>query len=290
LARVTPLFAELWRLLGDHQLSIMDTKVYLLNFGTLVLDGYMMFWGRGPSGPFRFPVYGALVEHKEGRFLFDTGYNMEWVNNHMPGIGQQTEHQTVPGQLDMIGLRPTDIDFVINSHMHVDHVGGNHFCTNACTLCHKNELEAYKRPEPWEAPGYADRNAAPTEGDEYAPVPEEPDDRVQEIFTPRSELLSGDNEIAKGIHLFETPGHTPGHYSMMVELSGRRPMLFTGDACYTKRSIEENIIANAHSDVREAHDSLQRLRDLADHHDAELFYSHDPEAWQGWKPAPAYYS
>lgn len=268
----------------------MSTKVYLLDFGTLVLDGYMMFWGRGPSGPFRFPVYGVLIEHKEGNFLFDTGYNMDWVNNHMPGIGAQTELQTVPGQLHQIGLRPKDISHVINSHMHVDHVGGNHFCTEACTLCHKKELEAYQRPDPWEIHGYADRNAAPQVEVDGIPPDAAADDRVQDIYTPRFELLTGDNEIAKGVHLFETPGHTPGHYSLMVELAGRRPMLFTGDACYTKRNIEQNLIANAHTDVRNAHESLQRLRDLAELHDAELFYSHDPEAWNGWKPAPQYYS
>ena len=266
-----------------------DAKVYLLDYGTLALDGYMMFWGRGPSGPFRFPVYGVMIEHKEGRFLFDTGYSKDWVEKHMPGLGHQTKEQTVPGQLNRIGLRPSDITHVINSHMHVDHVGGNHFCTEACTLCHKKEMEAYENPEPWEVPGYADRTAAPVDGSQEPPAPEA-DDRVQDIVTPRFELLSGDNEIAKGVHLFETPGHTPGHYSLMVELAGRRPMLFTGDACYTKRNLEENLIANAHSDVREAHVSLQRLRDLAQQHDAELFYSHDPEAWKCWKPAPAYYS
>ncbi|KCZ94208.1 4-pyridoxolactonase [Hyphomonas johnsonii] len=267
-----------------------DTKVYLLDFGTLVLDGYMMFWGRGPSGPFRFPCYGVLVEHKEGRFLFDTGYSKDWFDQNMPGLAQQTELQTVPGQLARIGLRPSDITHVVNSHMHVDHVGGNHLCTQACTLCHKKELESYKQPEIWEAHGYADRTALGTAAPDASPATPEPDDRVQDIVTPRFELLTGDNEIARGVHLFETPGHTPGHYSMMVELAGRRPMLFTGDACYTKRSLEENIIANAHTDVRDAHTSLQRLRDLAEQYDAELFYSHDPDAWRDWKPAPAHYS
>jgi 4-pyridoxolactonase len=265
------------------------TKVYLLDFGTLALDGYMMYWGRGPSGLFRFPVYGVLVDHPEGRFLFDTGFQKAWFDEHIPDLAHQTERQTVPGQLDLLGLRPTDITHVINSHMHVDHVGGNHCCTEACTLCHKAELEAVRRPEPWEALGYSDQSFASPEQLDPAITPDI-DDAVQDIYTPRFELLTGDQQIAKGVHLFETPGHTPGHYSLMVELSDRRPMLFTGDACYTKRNIEENLIANSHSDVKQAHDSLAKLRMLADKHDAELFYSHDPEAWKGWKPAPYHYS
>jgi 4-pyridoxolactonase len=265
------------------------TKVYLLDFGTLALDGYMMFWGRGPSGLIRFPTYGVLVDHAEGRFLFDTGFSKEWFEQHMPGLAQQTDRQTVPGQLNLIGLRPSDITHVVNSHMHVDHVGGNHYCSEACTLCHKAELEAVRRPEPWEELGYSDRSFATPEQLDPAATPHI-DDAVTEIHTPRFELLTGDQEIAKGVHLLETPGHTPGHYSLMVELSDRRPMLFTGDACYMKKSIEENLIANAHSDVKQAHASLDRLRKLSEKYDAELFYSHDLEAWQGWKPAPEFYS
>ena len=46
--------------------------------------------------------------------------------------------------------------------------------------------------------------------------------RTLDIYTPYFETLTGDQEIAAGMHLFETPGHTAGHYSLMVELPGRR--------------------------------------------------------------------
>lgn len=255
-----------------------SSKVYLLDLGSMVLDGYMMYWGHGPSGPHRFPVYGVLIDHPEGRFLFDTGFDKDFVDGFIPDNAIQTERQTIPGQLDLIGLRPKDITHVINSHYHIDHVGGNQHCTHATTLCHKCEMEAYMDPAPYERMGFSDRSAEP------------PSDIASDIYTPRHELLTGDQEIAKGVHLFETPGHTPGHYSLMVRLAGRRPMLFTGDACYTKRSIEENLISNAHSDVKQAYQSLDRLRQLAERHDAELFYSHDPVAWSGWQPTPGFYS
>ncbi|QTH21130.1 N-acyl homoserine lactonase family protein [Rhizorhabdus wittichii] len=261
------------------------TKVYLLDFGSLVMDGYMMFWGRGPGGPFRFPTYGVLIDHAEGRFLFDTGYDGGFFARNLPFVNvDQSARQTVPGQLDLIGLRPKDITHVLNSHYHVDHVGGNHHCTHATTICHKCELEAYDEPEPWEAMGYSDRSVSGTS------AANDVSDRADDIYTPRFELISGDARIAKGVTLFETPGHTPGHYSLMVELADRRPMLFTGDACYTQRSLEENIIANSHSDVKQSFASLERLRQLAEEHDAELFYSHDPARWAEWKPAPYHYS
>ena len=263
-----------------------DTRVYLLDFGSLALDGYMMYWGRGPSGPVRFPVYGVLVDHPEGRFIFDTGFDKDWFDATFPGNAIQSKQQGFEAQLDLIGMRSKDITHVLNSHYHVDHVGNNKLCTHATTICHKCELEAVQHPEPHEELGYSDRSFAPADLIESGTVPDVADD----IYTPRFEFVTGDAEIAKGVYLFETPGHTPGHYSMMVRLANRRPMLFTGDACYTQRNLEENLISNSHSDVKQAFHSLQRLRDLAEKYDAELFYSHDMKNWADWRPAPYFYS
>jgi 4-pyridoxolactonase len=262
-----------------------DTKVYLLDLGSMVLDGFMMWWGHGPSGPFRFPVYGVLIEHREGNFIFDTGFDKSFIDSLIPNNAIQSERQSLAGQLDLVGIRPAEITHVINSHYHVDHVGGNKYCTHATTICHKCELEAATNPEPFERLGYSDTSFAPGLRGEAARS-----DVADDIFTPRFEVLTGDQEIAKGVTLFETPGHTSGHYSLMVRLANRRPMLFTGDACYTRKSLDHNLISNAHSDVKQSFRSLQRLRDLAAQHDAELFYSHDPDSWKQWLPAPGYYS
>jgi 4-pyridoxolactonase len=266
-------------------MASVTTKVYLLDFGSMALDGHMIYWMHGPSGPIRFPVYGVFIDHKDGKFLFDTGFDKGFIDSMIPGNAIQTERQTVPGQLDLLGLRPDEITHVINSHYHVDHVGGNKFCRHATTVCHKCELEAATNPQVFEARGYADLSFAPN-------LRSAPDvtSYADDIYTPKFETLTGDQEIAKGVHLFETPGHTPGHYSLMVELAGRRPMLFAGDACYTARSLEENIISGAHVDVKQTYGSLQRLRDLAAKHDAELFYSHDADAWARWQPSPGFYA
>ena len=102
--------------------------------------------------------------------------------------------------------------------------------------------------------------------------------------------MTGDQEIAKGIWLFETPGHTAGHYSLMVELAGRRPMLFTADACYSAKSMEMMCISGFHLDPVASVQSLQRLKDLAEKHDAELFYSHEWESFTTYKKPPDFYS
>ena len=61
-----------------------DTKVYLLDGGSLVIDGFHAFWNRGPGGELRFPCYAVLVEHDDGRYMFDTGYDFDHVMRVLP--------------------------------------------------------------------------------------------------------------------------------------------------------------------------------------------------------------
>lgn len=269
-----------------------DTKVYLLDGGTLVIDGFHAFWNRGPGGELRFPCYAVLVEHADGLYIFDTGYDYDHVQRVLPFEKPlQTPEQTIPGALAKIGRKPSDIDYVINSHYHFDHCGGNKYLTEACTLCHSKELEACSCHQPFEHLGYSDMSFAPDLAKEKAQAAAgDAAEPALDIYTPKFETLSGDQEIAKGLWLFETPGHTAGHYSMMVELKNRRPMLFTADACYSQKNMDMMCISSFHLDPVASLKSMQRLKDLAEKHDAELFYSHDPDSFGDYLKAPGYYS
>ena len=67
-------------------------------------------------------------------------------------------------------------------------------------------------------------------------------------------------------------------------------MLFTGDACYSKKNLDMNCISSFHLDPVASVKFLQRLKDIAAKHDAEIFYSHDPESWPSYVKAPGYYA
>ena len=77
---------------------------------------------------------------------------------------------------------------------------------------------------------------------------------------------------------------------MMVELKGRRPLLFTADACYSKKNMDMNVISSFHLDPVGSLQSMKRLKDLAAKHDAELFYSHDPESFKKYKKGADFYN
>ena len=266
-----------------------DTKVHLLDGGTLVIDGFHAFWNRGPAGEVRFPCYSVLIEHADGRYIFDTGYDFDHVMRVLPFEKPiQDASQTIPGQLAKLGLKTGDINYVVNSHYHFDHCGGNKHFRGACTLCHTKELEASGNCQPFEHLGYSDLSFAPRLAAKRGL--KLPPDPALDMYTPTFETFTGDQEIAKGLWLFETPGHTAGHYSLMVELKNRRPMLFTADACYSKKNMDMNVISSFHLDPVGSLQSMKRLKDLAAKHDAELFYSHDPETWPSALKAPAFYA
>ena len=72
------------------------------------------------------------------------------------------------------------------------------------------------------------------------------------------ELLEGDVEFAEGIHLFHTPGHTVGHYSLLVELEGSRPLLFMADVSYTPAAFAADQQAGFHNNPVDGVRSIRR--------------------------------
>jgi 4-pyridoxolactonase len=245
-------------------------KVYILDCGSLVLDRSHVVWFAEAGTPVRFPAYGVLIEHPDGLFVYDTGYDLDHVNKVVPfGLPEQTPEQTIPAQLKSAGFHPEQVSYVINSHFHFDHMGGNKFLTNATNLVNKEELRHAKVPEPFEQLAYCDASF------DYPGA--------------KYEQVSGDIEIADGVWLYETPGHSAGHYSLLVEMEDRPSMLFAGDAAYTHENIEREAVSGIHLDPTAALESIRRLRRLARLKSAQIYPSHEMEPFTTWRKAPAYY-
>jgi 4-pyridoxolactonase len=245
-------------------------KIFLLASGTMLIDRSQLLWNVDCGVRLRFPIYGVLIDHAEGVFLFDTGYDLghaQRVFAHEEPIQQPGE--TVAEQLSFSGYRPEDVKYIVNSHLHFDHVGGNRHFPAATVLVNKRELRQAKVPESFERYAYSDQTF------DHSDV--------------RYELLEGDTEIARGLRLFETPGHTVGHYSLLIETTSRPPMLFTGDAAYSMEGIEREIISGFHNDPTAGVRSIKRLRQLARKYEAEFFVPHDMEAYRGYRRAPESY-
>jgi len=268
---------------------MIETKVYLLDGGTLVLDGFHVYWNKGPAGEIRFPVYSILIEHAEGRFLIDSGFDLAHVQKVLPFEKPiQSESQTIPGALKLIGLEPKDVDVVFNSHFHFDHVGGNKFFPHAKKICHKLEIAQAATPEPFEALGYSDLSFSAE-----AATARGMSDQLLAGTTPansRFETIEGDVELAKGVKLIFTPGHAIGNYSLLIELANQPPLLFAMDAAYTPKSLEMLCQSSFHIDPVAGVRSMRRLKALAEETGAKLMFLHDMESFNSYTPAPGYYS
>ena len=270
-------------------------SVYLLDGGTLEMDGFHVFWNRGPGGAVRIPCYSVLVVHSEGNILYDTGYDLDHVLKVLPfEKPQQHKTQTIPAQLALLGLDPADISMVLISHFHFDHCGGMKHLPNAKVVAHRLEFEAAERPEPFEALGYSDLSFAPEIARRRAETGQaDPRDGgghggagLDRRFVP----VEGDLEIAGGVRLIATPGHSRGHYSLLVELGDRAPLIFAGDAIYAQRSLDLECIAGFHHDPVASIRSMRRLKALSEEHRAELFFSHEAESYATYLKPPAHYS
>ena len=245
-------------------------KIWFLDTGSIVIDHAQLMWNIGGGTPVRIPSYGVLVEHEEGLFLFDTGFDLEHTNRVLPfELPEQTPEQTIPAQLALCGFSVSDVRTLVNSHLHFDHVGGNkHFAgTGVKNVVHAREIAQARNCEPFEHLGYSDRTW----------------DFEDARFVP----VTGDAEIARGLWLYETPGHTVGHYSLLVE--GAASMLFAFDVVYTAEVLAKGVQPAFHVDPVAGVRSIRRVKALAEEHGAEIYFSHDTDAWHGYKHAPDHY-
>jgi len=201
------------------------------------------------------PVFAYLIHHPEGAILVDTGVGRG--NAFIDEVYQPTVVD-VANALAECGVDHRDVVAVVNSHLHFDHCGQNpsFYGLNVPVYVQSLEVEAAKQPY------YTD----PT----WAVVPSAQLRRVR-----------GDEDLADGVRLIATPGHTVGHQSVVIQ--GRETLVviaaqsvWWASEFATMEPADSNIEDDS---LREAAaDSIRRLRSL---NPSVAFFSHDPEVYQG---------
>jgi N-acyl homoserine lactone hydrolase len=195
------------------------------------------------------PVHGFVIKHpRAGAILVDTGVGWptelvkEWkvVNRHAADALE--EHH----------LSPADVRIVINTHLHFDHCGQNAVFKHAPFYIQRGELARARQDE-----------TITSEWFDFAGA--------------RFELLDGDAEIAEGVRVVATPGHTVGHQSVMVDTADGGAVMI-GDAAYTSEIYLERDEADLkawrgqYSDRVAWSESLDRLHAMHPH---AVHFCHD---------------
>ncbi|MCJ2164707.1 MULTISPECIES: N-acyl homoserine lactonase family protein [unclassified Pseudodesulfovibrio] len=257
-------------------------RLYMFEAGILKSQKHFFTLNEGVGEAFDVPVPFFLIDHPKGKVLFDTGNALETVHNkeeHWGGILAaydvvMTEDQWCGNAIKKAGVTPEDIDYVILSHLHLDHAGGVGHFPNARYVVQRDELNFAYVPDPYMKAAYIRKD-----------FDKDVDWMILEGWQDNEYDLFGDGSIV----IYFTPGHTPGHQSVLVDLPNSGPMFFAADACYTQGNLEKGTLPglmwNAGATVR----SVETMRRLATTRNATIVTGHDPESWKKIKQAPEYY-
>lgn len=233
-------------------------RVYIFNGGLFDYDKGHMTYGLNLGQHMTIFTPFMLIITKNEKILLDTG----WSSGIVPvleamGLNPQIgpEHD-VAACLKEAGLSPDDIDYIIMSHVHIDHDGGLRHFKGKRILVQRDEISYAGNPHPFAAIPYT---------------------RLDWEFTDYEwEALDGDTILSNGLAVILLNGHTPGTQGLLVNLPKRGPVLFTSDCCYLEENIEGDLIPGSVWSTMAAWHSLKKAKSLAGILGAALVPGHDP--------------
>lgn len=223
-------------------------EVHLLHDGYLELDMGMLVYMKTQYYGIKYQaaLKPLLIITDSENMLVDTG-----IAPLPPSLAKYvkfTKDIDIVQSLSSYGLSTDDISVVVNTHMHMDHCGNNRLFTRANYVVQKAELDYSKNPDRFMRGGY-----------------------VREFYEDlQFETVDGRNEITNGVTVMDTPGHTPGHQSVIVQAGGRK-IVYTGDAAPLLENLERRDITGIIYDPKKELESIDRLRAEG----GEVIASHD---------------
>ena len=225
------------------------------------------------------PAPAFLIEHPTaGAVLVDTGIHPRAGDESRKRMGASATwlydfrypDGDLPAQLRARGVESGDVGTVVMTHLHTDHASAiSEFPQATFVVDHREWVTAHRRPASlagyypphfehpfdWRVLDFA--GAAPAEG-----------------FDGAFDLF-GDGSVT----LLATPGHTPGHFSVLAR-AGQRDVLLTGDAAYTKHTIADGTMPGiARDDKRFAVTLAQLQRFVKARPETVVITGHDRETW-----------
>jgi len=245
------------------------------------LRGLGLLTPRSRYTPVPIPAY--LVEHPgAGAVLIDTGLPQAVAEDGAGALGfpaglfysvEMQPEWAVVEQLPARGVDPMDVRVVVMTHLHYDHAGSISAFPQGTIVVDAAEWRAAR------SSGFTKGYARKLIDHPYDWREIDFDDPRVESFASfgRTVDLFGDGSI----RLLSTPGHSPGHMSVLLRLQSGRELLLTADAAYARRTIDEELVPVLVDDVHRYRRSLREIRRYVDQTpDAEVICGHDPDGWR----------
>ncbi len=237
-------------------------RLYICHGGFFEYDMGHMTYGYNLGKPTTVITVFLLLETDQGYVVFDTGWEPGMVPvldaiGMKPAIGEEND---LGHYLERMDVKPKDIYAVVLSHLHLDHAGGLPRLKGCKVVVQRAELNYARGPYSFSAIPYTKL------GWEFGEFEWEP--------------VEGDTVLLEGLALLLLNGHTPGTSGLLVNLPQRGPLIFTGDNCYLKVNLENDLIPGSIWQPEMAWNSLRKAKFLAELTGAELIPSHDREYYE----------
>jgi N-acyl homoserine lactone hydrolase len=261
--------------------AAVAARLYRLDCGhSLANDESVWTPGENVGRSIEFSSTCWLIKHQSQWLLWDAGVPETALKNPsgwstLPSLIVYHLDRSITEQLAAIGLKPGDIGRVAISHTHGDHVGNVSLFPDSTIMMQRAEYN-------------------------WIHSPDGPNDNVNKLMalarkligTPKKlQLLDGDTDVFGdgSVMLISTPGHTPGHQSLLVHLRASGFIMLSGDVAHSRRNLERNIVPSLNTNGAESVASMARVRQLITAYRATLFINHDKSQTDGLKLLPAFY-
>jgi N-acyl homoserine lactone hydrolase len=196
-----------------------------------------------------------LIRHGDRYLLWDTGLPGALADNTGPTPGGYSLRVRIRDQLARIGIRPEQVTFVGISHYHGDHTGQAADFPRATLLIGTPDWEVVR--------------ARPEEAAKFGPWIEG-QSRVEPV--PGDHDVFGDGSVI----MLNTPGHTPGHHSLLVRLPRTGAVLLTGDLYHFAENFETGRLPGFNTNRADTLASMARFREIARNLHARIIIQHEP--------------
>jgi glyoxylase-like metal-dependent hydrolase (beta-lactamase superfamily II) len=198
------------------------------------------------------PSYAHAVVHRDGVFLFDNGAGLGNAEIEAAFTPRVT---TIEDALAQHGISLADVTAAANCHLHFDHSGQN---------VRLKDIPIFVQRREWKL------------------MEDDPDHTVREwVDAPglSYEVLDGETEVAPGIRIVPTPGHTAGHQSAVLE-TDEGTIVLAGQALQSRAEWEGSTdpsVSGAPGRDPAYADSVARLRALEP---VRVHFAHDDAVWE----------
>jgi len=191
-----------------------------------------------------------LIKHGDEYLLWDTGHGMA-----TPNVAPKV---SLVDQLAQLNLKPEQVKYLGISHYHGDHVGQAGSFPKSTLLIGKGDWDALN-------------SAKPPEGAVAAPFASwiKGESKVEPVALDKD--VFGDGSVL----MLYTPGHTPGHHSLLVKLAQMGPVLVSGDLAHFRENYETNGVPTFNTDRAQTLASLDRVKKIVAGNKAAVIIQHD---------------